>query len=301
MSEDEYENAYRVLGVGPGDSWDHVQSAYRRLVRDCHPDRHTATSDGLIEAEEATKELNLAFSLLSAHYRQFGALPPVPFSEPEDEATRSVHEPADRKNYHTTNEAYRPSSAGSAPESRGHGILIAAALILGGLLIYVYEADPQRLVDGAGTQPPAERNSRSGVTDETKEASQISAAQIRPGASALEVNAIQGAPSAVEKNIWHYGQSKVYFENGRVTGWISHPENPLSVLIPYHAPIGVQRHIHVGDTKEEVRSIQGDPIDEQPDVWDYGISRVYFSDGRVTGWHDSPLQQLRTGKPAADH
>jgi hypothetical protein len=38
------------------------------------------------------------------------------------------------------------------------------------------------------------------------------------------------------------------------------------------------------------------PIMESENLWDYGISKVYFEDGKVTGWYSSPYNPLKLKK-----
>jgi len=301
MSENDYADAYRTLGVCPSDSWEHVQRTYRHLVQRWHPDRLRTDDVAPGEAEEATKALNLAFSLLSDHYREFGTLPPL--ATPNDRGIDAVparddtQEAETNRSEETTPETNSPIHAEMQPRSSGGSLLAAIAIILGAYLFYEWGPfqTPQ------GQQAPNRANSESHVV--VKESDTVSRPLppnfIRRGATASEVTAIQGTPSSVENNIWYYGQSRVYFEDGRVSGWLNHPENPLQVRPEERVQARAGQHFHIGSTKEEVRLIQGEPIAAHPDMWDYGISRVYFRDDRVTGWDESPLQPLRTEKKAA--
>jgi len=301
MSEIDYADAYRTLGVCPSDSWDHVQRTYRHLVQRWHPDRIRSDNVRPGEAEEATKALNLAFSLLSDHYRKFGTLPPL--ATPADQGTETVpaREEADEvetsRSDETTPETVSPVHAEMEPKSGGVSLLAAIAIILGVYLFYEWGPfqTPQ------GNQAPNRANSESLVvgTERDTTSHPLPPNFIRRGATASEVTAIQGTPSSVEDNVWYYGQSRVYFEDGRVSGWLNHPENPLQVRPEERAQARAGQHFHIGSTKEEVRLIQGEPIAAHPNVWDYGISRVYFRDDRVTGWEESTLQPLRVEKKAA--
>lgn len=55
------------------------------------------------------------------------------------------------------------------------------------------------------------------------------------GDSMTEVVRIHGPPSKMEKsklyNTWHYGSSIIYFQNGKVKDWISHPSYPLATSL----------------------------------------------------------------------
>jgi hypothetical protein len=111
------------------------------------------------------------------------------------------------------------------------------------------------------------------------------------GSTLGEVYAIQGIPTLTQGDTWHYGKSSVRFEHGRVVSWTQHPDNPLRVA--RDQPIELRGGVFfVGSTKDDVRSIQGNPVSETETVWDYGPSRVYFEHNRVIRWEASPLQPL---------
>ena len=52
---------YEVLGVAPDASLDTIKSAYRSLVRDCHPDRHPSDPTARVRFEALTQ----AYKVLS--------------------------------------------------------------------------------------------------------------------------------------------------------------------------------------------------------------------------------------------
>lgn len=66
---------------------------------------------------------------------------------------------------------------------------------------------------------------------------------------------------------------------------------PPSLTTAYTAKPGAR--FGMGSSKNEVIRVQGRPMKETDDVWDYGASRVYFRDNRVVGWHSSPFDPLK--------
>lgn len=59
------EDAWAVLGVPPGSSWDEIASAHRRLAMEHHPDRVLVSSpERQAEAEVAMREINVAYTVL---------------------------------------------------------------------------------------------------------------------------------------------------------------------------------------------------------------------------------------------
>ena len=64
---------YEILGLSRGASEQDIKAAFRRLAKDCHPDRHPTDKS----AEHKFKELNEAYDVLKddqkrAAYDQFG-------------------------------------------------------------------------------------------------------------------------------------------------------------------------------------------------------------------------------------
>lgn len=52
---------YKILGVAETADVDHIKKAYRKLVKECHPDTHP----GDTKAEERFKQLSEAYAVLS--------------------------------------------------------------------------------------------------------------------------------------------------------------------------------------------------------------------------------------------
>lgn len=57
--------------------------------------------------------------------------------------------------------------------------------------------------------------------------------------------------------------------------------------------------LRLGDDAARVRELLGDPFLRSGNVWEYGPSHVRFEDGRVAGWHSSPLNPLPVAQARA--
>jgi hypothetical protein len=119
------------------------------------------------------------------------------------------------------------------------------------------------------------------------------------GSTLGEVYSIQGVPSSVEGDIWHYNNAEVIFSNGRVIRWVdSNPPSLKTSTASKSSPASQPTDtppltFTVGSTKEEVRAAQGSPVIETARVWDYGQSQVRFDgSGRVESWKESPYNPL---------
>lgn len=60
-------------------------------------------------------------------------------------------------------------------------------------------------------------------------------------------------------------------------------------------PIGLEgraEHLRVGQDAAEAERIAGPPLFRSAERWEYGPSEIRFVDGKVSGWHSSPLRPL---------
>jgi DnaJ-class molecular chaperone len=63
---DAIDKARRLLGLGEDASMRQIKSAYRRLAKHHHPDKHSTSSD-----EEMMKKLNQAYKVLMDYCRDY--------------------------------------------------------------------------------------------------------------------------------------------------------------------------------------------------------------------------------------
>ena len=94
------------------------------------------------------------------------------------------------------------------------------------------------------------------------------------GSTKSEVIAVQGTPDSSTETHLSYGSSTVYLEDGRVKRWHN----------SFLRPLKAKTHFTVGSTKSEVIAVQGTPDSSTETHLSYGLSIVYFRDGRVTSW-----------------
>lgn len=113
------------------------------------------------------------------------------------------------------------------------------------------------------------------------------------GSSIGEVHSVQGIPSRIEGEVWHYGDARIRFSHGRVISWDDPSGATLRTRPTSDYPQPEPEFFGVGTNKAKVRQIQGAPIRDSGTVWDYGPSRVFFRDEHVIGWHESPLHPLK--------
>ena len=297
---------YDLLGIRPGEPWEVVRSAYKAKIKRWHPDRFAQDADAIYQAEEMTKRLNQAYQEIHAYYDEHGVLP---LSEEPDlrpmPNSRSHHETGDRKPQNETF-SYRPTSTEplhSEPRASSRLAALAALAILVALF-WLSDPTPEPVPVQTGTITTPDAKNASTSVNETPAPSNLQRSStktektINVGMPIGEVYSIQGVPTRTDGDVWYYGSAKIVFQNGHVSHWVdSEPPvlrtpsstNPASAMEANAAP-----GFSYGSTKEEVRAIQGNPLQESTTIWFYGQSQIRFDrNGRVIGWTESPYQPLR--------
>jgi len=62
---------------------------------------------------------------------------------------------------------------------------------------------------------------------------------------------------------------------------------------PAPAPIAAPTHFEIGASMDDVRALEGRPLMESAQRWDYGPSWIEFNDGKVSDWYSSRLHPLK--------
>ncbi len=300
--KDPYLRSYSALGIRPGSDWNEIREAYRTLVNKWHPDRFQQDSKNRKIAEEKTMEITRAYKALSDYYREHGATPakpPAPATAsagPIEAAMPSGHmDRATNTDNTAANVAPTDSPAPIPIEAARWKTLFALSIIA--LLLYLWIADEaaDQLLDlDASPKSGLQNMEQPAVGD--KAAPHTADRFFTLGSKLGEVYAIQGVPSKTEHGVWHYGKSRVYFVNGGVSRWDSHPENPLQASLDVDPVIAKKDFFDRGSTKDEVRTLQGTPWRQTEREWAYGSSRIFFNGEIVTGWEESPLNPLKIRK-----
>lgn len=114
------------------------------------------------------------------------------------------------------------------------------------------------------------------------------------GSTKDEVQAVQGTPSRIEGNIWHYGLSWISFVGDRVTYYSNRALNLKISMMSKSGVDSVQTagHFTIGSTKDEVLAVQGTPTSVNGSIWNYGLSWIEF-DGDTVANYANPSMNLR--------
>ena len=311
MTNEHYRD-YRTLGVEPGCTWHELRSAYRRLVQTTHPDRFVPESRDKELAEEKLKTINRAFQNLANYRQHHGTLPNLAVPDPDirtsAESAADMRSPADT----ARNDPYNPRETRideeqipQSPDSlqnqnaRLRTVLLWAGAILVMVAFFVDEiwtTSPEEALVAEVAQRPvplAQTATPLGAHQAGTTTASAPGKYFTVGSSMGEVYDVQGIPTATEEGVWHYGNSKVFFNKGAVSSWEQNPPPLLKADLHTGRRDNVATSFTIGSSKPDVRSAQGTPLFENENVWDYGSSKVYFRDGKVSAWDNSPLRPLQ--------
>ncbi len=289
---DHYLQHYRILGVQPGCSFRDLKYAYRHLVKNWHPDHFTVghESEDLALAEARIKEINKAFLTLSNYYKKNGYLP-ISSEEVarQDIGGASFWPDGSQTSGHRSSQHKKASTFSASLRF----MIIGAALGIAYVAWNAYRQEEATTlnVDSSSTNSAPIEQPQLGSPKQ-----QVAEDYFTFGSTLGDVIATQGVPTRIEGGIWLYGRSKVYFENGVVDHWLEDPNDPLKANMDQAPREQPTKSIAIGSTKQNVRSVQGAPLRESNNMWEYRVSRIYFKDDKVTGWYDSPLDPLKIHK-----
>ncbi len=301
---------YRTLNIDAPCTWDQLKQQYRKLANTWHPDRLQDNPGKLSIAENKLKEINLAYAFFSTYYKKHGSLPTLEKRVPEPieviiESETSKDTVTD--NFSNNFEAPLDPAGSEKSNSTGRRVITLFLLVVTAVIgwNYINQTDTLQEADPLWEKLPPEQYSeltgdinKSGnnveknitIPQSTKDQKYFSY-----GSTLGQVHDAQGTPTRTEGETWYYGKSKVRFTDGRVVSWEISLDDPLFVLADT-LNINRSSFFVIGSTKELVLRIQGKPTQKSNDTWDYGLSRIYFFDGQVVNWYNSPMDPLKARK-----
>lgn len=104
------------------------------------------------------------------------------------------------------------------------------------------------------------------------------------GSTKDDVLNVQGTPDSFTETQYRYGVSYVFFTaDGLVEKWDNGYPKLRVKIVPNNYVSNIV-YFTIGSTKDEVIAVQGTPDSFTPNSFRYGVSYVYFQNGRVTKW-----------------
>ena len=262
--------ALLLFGLTRDAAQNEIKDAYRVLAKVWHPDRFQSDERLRQQAEEKLKEINSAYHLLTTApaeepQRRTAGSPPKepPQTRPESSEHSSAQWSPPRPITNHFANAFRTKrrAARIRIALTVLVLVVAAAWLLdryGRTLAYELnipiktvasashptthapESSPNR---SAGT--PANSNNSSAKSTRSRNATVAGSpsllvypdddprvAYFTVGSTTSDVVKVQGVPTKIAGNIFEYGSSQVYFQNGRVESWRVDPGSPLKARVP---------------------------------------------------------------------
>ena len=198
MTIDSLTACYRILQLPPDADAVTLRRQYRKLAQQLHPDRAGGSAD-------AFQQLQDAYVTLHRFHQNNGYLP--------------LQQPVEKTPLLQPGQGIRRHAVTRKPFWKRIRFWLASAAA-GALLALWWPHTPAPVLPtpAPAIKPPAPV---------------VEARAFSLGASLADVIDIQGIPEQRHDNIWHYGTSRIYFHEGKVSGWHEDPSFPLR-LAPGH-------------------------------------------------------------------
>lgn len=278
-----YSKYYKILGLTYDSDLKSCKRAYKQSVKQWHPDKFINNNSAQLVAEEKLKEINIAYSQITEYYQRYRVMP--------GQIDTSLNTSKQAFDVSSLYENLNSKNISTKRNIRKYLIFF----LFSSLLIFIY----QILFD---TNPDSKSNLAKDKTSiiSLNEPTSNQKKYFSSGSSFTEVIKIQGEPDFRISQTWYYGNSWVLFQNGVVTDWYEDKKYPLKLIsendIIYKKLKILPDTFEKGDSKSDVRAIQGDPVRKSRNIWYYTISKVYFKNNKVVSWFNSPLDPLRVKK-----
>lgn len=264
--------ALAILALPQSASDKELQTAYRKGVKQWHPDRFQQQSeDRRLEAEAMMRELNLAFEVLSEQYKKQGHLRvPLASSMETRPAPEPVREPPPPAAPPLRPTADRTAQPPPRKSSRGGVWLGLIALVVVGYLVFsgLFDDYAEQAVI---YEPKRESQQELAASSERKNEPKPEAEPAMPAYSRLG-DSMSYASNPEQKQ--QAAEEKTAFDS-------------RSAFTHNEAPAKTHHYFTYGDTIGRVYEIQGIPTRTNGDTWYYGNSAVHFKDGRVVAWENT--------------
>jgi hypothetical protein len=271
--------ALRSLGLGPNATEAEIKDAYRTLAKVWHPDRFQADPGLKAKAEEKLKEINAAYRSITTTLTEASAakFPNAPASN----ATPSPPQPSAGD--------FVPSRARRQPHRMRLAISVAILLVGGAWLILRYgRPEASQSITSMVTEDSAAQP----VANPVKHEARTQTTESGPGAANLNQTATKNTQLPDETP----NDSATLIQPAKAKTR-THSPAPASSLVVYPPDNPRVPYFTVGSTKDDVIRVQGIPSRVTNDLFAYGLSEVYFKDGRVQSWRMDPSSPLKAWAP----
>ncbi|VAW95224.1 hypothetical protein MNBD_GAMMA22-5 [hydrothermal vent metagenome] len=270
---------YKILNLSTDSDLQSCRYSYKKSVKQWHPDKFNDDLNAQRLAEEKLKEINIAYANITDYYNTYGKMPIYENPSSSSENNKQEFDVSSLYENLNANKLKKPR----IPKKYFGFFLVIIILIL------IYQIP---LINQDNKNTALIEN----ISNNTDYA-QTSKDFFSEGSTYNDVIKIHGEPEFSISQTWYYGNSWVLFKNGVVVDWYQDKKFPLKAIskddVPYVSIKSLPDTFEKGDSKADVRSIQGEPVRKSRDVWYYQISKIRFKNNKVVSWFDSPLDPLK--------
>jgi hypothetical protein len=306
MANTNYTKSYSILGVFQDDDWETIRAAYKRQIKRWHPDRFQDPEHWKI-AEEKSKEINRAYQELADYYQEFGVLPPEqapdhsPAPAPQHEWA-DMEQPAGPRHDDYSGDHRDSFEEPDRPSGR-RGVLavVVAGIVLGASYLLsepLFVANPGSVEEDASGYPgPATHPDDSSAANHAGYDKTGDPGILSPSPTS---NSTPDAPEGSWTDKGNASADEPVSTADQVRKDKPHSSGGYEVAFgaapaPATAPARLGIIIR-GSSKDEVLAVQGPPLRKTDTAWDYGLSRIYFQNGKVTDWYENPMNPLKVAR-----
>lgn len=250
-----FQECYKILNVTDKNNWNEVRKAYKKLIQKWHPDKFTENTQKREAADEKIKQINSAYNQLNTYYKQYGELPRVEnncvtYDDINDHQTHS-DKTTNKQTQKTETPFNRTQSKAPIKPRKGKNTILFIILILSVICFsYIYEDNEshnqyqktkQKTLGDSNNKRQIYKNNdfilqnNSNNNEQTNNDPQINETKEKLfftyGSTIGDVIMAQGVPTKNDGDTWYYGNSQVFFRNGKVVSWYRDKKNPLNVKI----------------------------------------------------------------------
>ncbi|KAF0177979.1 MAG: heat shock protein DnaJ domain protein [Limisphaerales bacterium] len=295
---DNLQECYRLLDVEPDASLEEVKRSYRELVKVWHPDRFANDPSLQAKAQEKLKQINLAYERLCEAKGVESHSKPARAEPPQSEA-KATAAPSSSSGPSGFRDEPRPSQSAGAHQPSVF-LRVAGVFVILVLARAVWFANLQQ---APTLSQPLKAHARERLTIAEIAAAHQEVLKVQPD---LGMN-LQEFSRYAQTNQTDYDFSEGFSHSevlvgprsataadGRMTqSSPALPDEPNQSL----GNTSAKGYFDVGATKDDVLAIQGNPDGANENTLTYGISKVFFENGKVVSWKAYPSCPLKVKPP----
>jgi hypothetical protein len=267
--------ALAVFGLTRDATQTEIKDAYRVLAKVWHPDRFQSDENLRLKAEEKLKEINSAYHLLTT----------TPEEEPRRRSSGPAPQPEQPQPTAAENSKQwsppRPITNHFAYAFRQKRLAARIRVAITALVLIVGAA---WLIQRYGRALAYEFNIPIGTGASSTQ-------HMAPPAPENSPKRVVGNATASSGSAGTNSSAKT--AHTRTTAAAS--EGPSLLVYPADDPR--VPYFTVGSTRSDVVKVQGTPTKIAGNIFNYGLSQVYFEGGRVQSWHIDPSSPLKARMP----